>query len=258
MPYVKKYKKGKKKRGYYGIRTRRYRRVVGGLQWKRNTYGSYVGMIHKFKRTTGIDNMVIQSTHVSTGASMSTAGDYLKLTSANTAGNNYYSLGLGFAFKDIVNHTEFQELFDAYRLMGVKIKLFPITGRGTMYNNGTTETVLLHTCIDYDDNSAFTSDANGLYAMREFDSYKFRREFTTGDKGSTWYVRPHASQLTYQTALTNGYTEMSRWKFIDTTNDQVPYYGTKIILEWQHTANSSVDFYIKFECTYYFQFKDVR
>lgn len=255
----KRYKKSRKSRGYVGVRGVRRKRVSGyGLAWKRNTYGSYRGLIHKFKRTTGIDNMVIQSTHVSTGASMSTSGDYLKLTSASTAGQNFFSLGLGFAFKDVVNHTEFQELFDAYRIMGVKIKLYPITQRGQMFSNASTECVLLHTCVDYDDNSALTSDANGLYAMREFDSYKFRRDFGASDKGSSWYVRPRASQLLYQTALTNGYTEMSRFKWIDTLNDQVPYYGTKLMFEWYHTANTAVEFLIKLEATYYFQFKDVR
>jgi len=117
---------------------------------------------------------------VSAGVTLVFNGGLMYIT-VPAASLGYVSLALSPMMQSLPDYAEFTSLFDMYKIRGFSTKLYG------MYNNyqaGTVSTAavqtlgqtmpLVHTCMDWDDNTPFTPSPAGLDAIREFLTYKWR------------------------------------------------------------------------------------
>lgn len=182
--------------------------------WRRNrrpkTY------LHSFKRSCIVDQINVANTAVA-GA-------------------------LTFKLSDLPNYDEFSNLFDAYRLMAVKLKFVP-----DFSGSPTTDAVVsiglhsLHTAIDHNDDT----QPAGVLDLMEYDTYKMKRI----DRGMNRYF--HVNTL----ASGSAGDEQNWKKWISTANTDIKYYGFKYWFDGigQDSQVVTIDVF----ATYYFQCKSV-
>lgn len=178
--------------------------------------------IHSFKRTVNSANILIDNTGYKYGA-------------------------LTFKLSDLSNYTEFVNLYDQYRILGVKVEFRP---RVTSADANPLSTLVqfgdLVTAIDHNDSSAPGSQ-NELYAYK-------RMKTTNMLKGQTRYIKPSVLIQMYESAISTGYG--SKWRqWLDTNDYDVPHYGLKYAIA---PSNSATTVTIGVILTFYFQCKDFR
>lgn len=148
-----------------------------------------------------------------------------------------------FRLNELVNVSEFTNLFDRYRIRGVQVKIVPaVTG----YDGNPQATAAgrpnLHTAIDYNDS---TAPANVLELM-QYDTYKM----TPGDRVHKRYFSPRPSQEVFRTAISSSYATLPRNTWLDCTTSgiDIPHF----CLKWV-TDNTGVAFNWIVYKTFYFQ-----
>lgn len=223
----------------------------------RSRYGKFKYTIHDYKRTLQANGFNITNVNCSSGSSFTINTDYLKMVPYNVVGQNFYSLGLAFCIGDLPNYTEFSNLYDCYRIRGVKLRLIPICTQGSMFSNGLLEGILLHYVTDLDDGASPSASATGITDLQQYSNYKCVIN-AVGRRSINIYLKPRYAQAVYNTAVSTGYTEGNRSLWLDMTNTQVPHYGVKLLFEHYHTSTDNATYLWKLEATYYFQCKDVR
>lgn len=190
------------------------RRPIGRTLVTKKLMGSKV---HYFKRTAFYSGFITGST----------------LTDVTGA--------LQFQLNSLPNYTEFTNLFDMYRINGVKVTLMP---RGNSAEVGTNQgLVKLFSVIDYDDNIAPAA----LTEVLQYESLKT----TNTSRDHKRYIKPKLSRVLYQPGAVNAYGASNGW--IDCTNPQVPHYGMKYVLQQLPAGAQSYDCKI----TFYLAFKNV-
>lgn len=145
-----------------------------------------------------------------------------------------------FRLSDVPNSTEFQNLYDQYKITAIKWKLMV---RSSDYASGITAPKIL-SVIDKDDSLAPTN-------MSEILQYQNLKVSQFGTS-HTRYLKPSVGyQLGDLTTLVNMRAVGKGW--IDMANPNVPHYGIKGIITPSSTA-------LAFDllCTYYLAFKNVR
>lgn len=173
--------------------------------------------------------------------------------SSNEGANGYFSLN------DLPNVTEFTNLFDAYRLMGVKmsfiwnanvVNFVQQTTAGTLTNNFGIP--ILYWAPDHDD-GGFTTTLNEL---RQYSGFRQRRM----DRPITIFVRPRTSSSVYKGALASAYKENNRKTWIDAANPDVQYFAIKWAIDKNCPGANDQDIigHVTLEMKYYFQCKDPR
>lgn len=158
------------------------------------------------------------------------------------AGSTLSDVSGGFIaqLNQVPNYTEFTNLYDMYRINGVRWRLSP---RANSAEIGTNQGMIkLFTAIDYDD-----IVTPSLTDMLQYESLKVTRS----DKEHVRYVKPRVSQAVYQTAVGTGYSSARGW--IDCANTTVAHYGLKWLLQQLPAGNQSFDVQV----TYYLSFKNV-
>ena len=160
-----------------------------------------------------------------------------------------------FQLSYLPNYSDFTNLFDEYRIVGISIKWI-FTANNANYISQNTNNIdavcglpLLHYCIDT--NSA--SPAATINAMREYNTYKVRRL----DKPCKVYIRPSVASAVYDSAATWGYTS-TRKPWIDTSTPTVDYYGIKWAIDPVYTAYAYEIGAVEIIYTYYVQCKVVH
>lgn len=145
-----------------------------------------------------------------------------------------------FRLSDVPNSSEFQNLFDQYKIRGIKWKLMV---RSSDYTSGITAPKVM-TVVDKDDGLAPTN-------MAEILQYQNLKTTTFG-KAHTRYFKPNiAYQLGDLTTLVNMRAIGTGW--CDMANPNVPHYGIKGII-----TPSSAALAFDLMVTYYLSFKNVR
>lgn len=202
-----------------------------------------------------------------TGEALTVSGAYL-LYSLGTGGTSgealYASCGLAFSIADIPSVTDFSALFDMYRLNSVNVKLYHMASSANSESGATTlqqTNCMVHSCIDYDDNTAFAASEAGLLSMMERQDYKVKR----GGGGGSGLVmnrtiRPRHLVVTNDAAgATTARSLAPRRQWIDWAYTGVPHFGIKFIIEANSDSNGTnwVQTY-RMVCTYNFSCKDVR
>lgn len=165
-----------------------------------------------------------------------------------------------FQFNELVNSSEFSNLFDRYMITGVLVKFQLINNPNSdIYPNVTPAAnatssfypkIWLHT--DYDDDSTPTKDdLKQVVGVKEF--------VLRPNTEVKYFVKPAILAQTYRTAVTTGYAP--KWKtWIDMANLDVPHYGLKYFVDCPDTLvnTSTSEMKVRVELKYYFTCKDVR
>lgn len=169
---------------------------------------------------------------------------------------NFGSAGTNFAVKNfslasVVNFNEFRDLYDNYRILGVRVyfdyspDVHPI---GSGSNNSPSLYPKLWVLRDYDDTTTPTLDI--IAQSNKSICLRFGSNSTT----RSIFIRPAIRNEVFRTSATSSYTN-SWGEWLDCTNSDVPHYGLKMISQGIPNLNLGA---ITIRCKYYLQFKNVR
>lgn len=157
--------------------------------------------------------------------------------------------GLSFSLDQISNYTEFQNLFDQYKIRCIVLRIW--SGMTSNDANGTAAPLVgyFHYVHDYNDSVALSS----LSQLYEYGNYKVLPLHSL--HGKKIIVYPKLSMEFYRSATTTGYG-LSNPKWLDTTNTgvAVPHFGMKYAFEW---PNGPAHNY-RITATYYFWCKNTK
>lgn len=157
-----------------------------------------------------------------------------------------WTSALGFTLNSIPNVTEFQNLFDHYRLTYVKL-YFQLQLTPEAAAASTAAYPVLYYARDYDDS------LGPLSLDQLWEHGNMKRRVLQPNKLVTVGLRPATNSVVYRTALTNSYSP--KWReWIDMANVDVPYYGLKFGVENWTTPGMG----ILVRAKYWFQCKNVR
>lgn len=125
--------------------------------------------------------------------------------------------GLNFQLASLPNYTEFTNLFDQYRINGVRVKIIFTKNESTTNTSVTTNLIpIMGTCIDYDNASAPIN----VNEVLQYETARVHRM----DKPIVRFLRPKVDQALYSGAFTS-YGNMRTW--IDSDSPTVQHYGLK-------------------------------
>lgn len=151
-----------------------------------------------------------------------------------------------FALSNVPNYTEFSNLYDAYKIMAVKLEFIPRHTEAVMEppSLSTTLNSSIHSVLDYD-------DANTLTALNDYVQYESYKN-TRGNRTHKRYLVPAMEQSASALGV-NTLAVQAKRKWLDTDVPQVAHYGVKVYFE---PANVTTVYDIK--TTYYLAFKQVK
>lgn len=187
---------------------RRYRRRKN--QWKKNIvvrtdnfgYPSLMGrtynsQIYRFRRSKW---------------------DQFSLT-YNAASNESHGVWK-FTLADLTNYNEFTNLFDKYRITGIKARFFPRMNVNAHSDVSATWTEIppIMTVIDYDD-----ATAGDYTVLQQYENVKIHNEF----KPFSLYFKPLMAVATYGGAAFTSYGSGPKNMWIDCNSAGVEYYALK-------------------------------
>lgn len=166
--------------------------------------------------------------------------------------------GFSFQLDEVPNFTEFQELFDLYKIQAVKITAYPawtLIGPTPVAVTTSVAPIRWASVIDYNSSGGFAS----FNDAREFQTCRVNR-LTNAMTGSFKRYIYHPRFITGveedgSTIVAGG----SSRGWLNTTRADVPHFGYRYIFE---QVNDPANFYaeptVKFEAIYYFMFKRVK
>jgi len=146
---------------------------------------------------------------------------------------------LSFHLDQLPAYTEFQTLFDQYKISGVSLRFIP-QSTSVEIASGDSANVFVY-CPDYDDQGAPTTAA----ALYQRQSTKF---IYSAHKTFKMFLRPNTL-----VSVENGFGPGSRRQWVSTNDASVTYYGFKWCMR-QATIPQHIDVY----ATYYLKFKNVK
>lgn len=161
-----------------------------------------------------------------------------------------------FKLENVVNATEFSQLFDLFRIDKVIVtyRLVNNPDANNYLNSATTAQANWYPSVwsinDYDD-----ANPENISEMKERIGVKNRILYP--NKKMTFVVRPKVLVQTYRTALTTGYAPRSL--FVDMAQQDIPHYGLKTTIDFSGVAPSAAQQYkIIQEFQYFFTCRNVR
>lgn len=178
------------KRRYVRKRPRRYKRRYRRVRRSRQKY-------YHFRRAATVTGIVTSTTGPETVGSGS------------------------FALSQVFTAGEFTNLFDAYRINCVVLKIVPDQGNpiGGVWTNQpiTPNTGQFHWCYDYNDNALPT-----IAQIAEYSSYKT----TPANRSITIKLYPKPTMIVYNGGVTNGYAQPKKM-WLDMGSPSIPHYVIK-------------------------------
>lgn len=151
---------------------------------------------------------------------------------SNASMDDYWGGGRSFQLNDLPSFSEFQNLYDAYVIKGIKVMFYFTSGTlqfaDTYFRLGAIR--MIHR-VDKDDATAPAGSAAGWASLAEcaYSKITLLPGRTAGVIKA--YFKPHVLTPTYVSSLlpnTWGYSDSS--KKIDMANPDVPHYGYKWVL----------------------------
>lgn len=168
--------------------------------------------------------------------------------SCNFGSSGVSPLGLNFRLNDVINPTEFTQLYDQYKINGVKIYFDYSPDVGSIANTSEVYFPKLWMKRDYDDSGTPT-----LTQMTESNQSRCLR-FTSGRTTLSTFLRPSCLQEIYQSSVSTAFSPLWR-QWIDCGNPSVPHYGLKLLAQGLPSTNLGA---ITIRIKYYLSFKNVR
>lgn len=158
----------------------------------------------------------------------------------------------GFAFQfnlsSLPNVAEFSNLFDRYKIMGVKLRVMFLQNSQDVGTSTTLSIPIIHYVYDCDDASSPTSESE----MLQKNFLKTRRL----DKPFNYYLKPKATSEVFASPSSTGYA-VSKAMWIDMNSPNIPHFGLKAwISNGQATPSSTVIGRFRIYATYYIALRD--
>lgn len=158
----------------------------------------------------------------------------------------------GFAFQfnmsALPNFSEFSNLFDRYKITGVKLRVMFLAnsieiGSPTQYS-----IPIMHHCIDIDDANPPTTETE-ILQKNNIKTKRLDRHFNV-------YLRPKCTMEVFNSVTTTGYA-VGNSTWIDMASAAIPHYGWKAwVANGQASPSTQVLGRLKIYATYYIALKD--
>lgn len=240
------------------FRNRRLHRRAVALQRVRRVKASYrklglrlASKTHIFKRFA--QDVVVANT--SNGMWItSDAGSQCTQIAAVTDdfGTQQGGFGMEFKINACIESTDFTQLFDRYKIVGVKLKFLYQNNMSGIPGTGATAPLPRITyAFDADDASV---PANRLaVAVKGY----AKERVLNGNRQFSVFIRPRLDKLVYQQGLTSAYSsERACW--LDCVNDGVPHYGLKVWINNWYSDSSTSSQKLTIQPIYYLALKDTQ
>lgn len=263
----------------YGTRSRRPRRRTAGV--RRRTFRRRAARPvavprpimrsrrytapHSYKRvasSTDLNTLSLISTSVSGAGSVVLTGPFILYQTSNSIGPTYAGFGVAFTLAALPGAADFTTLYDKYKILGVSVKLFPVFAVGLA-----SETVaaggyfggMIHSVLDYDDNSAPTASEAGLKELRERVGYRMNNMLATGSRQICLrrYFRPRI-RIQVDSGAGTGKMQVNRAQWLDMQDVDIPHFGIKWLLEGYNSTLAQAVHTFKLDATYYIKCGGVR
>lgn len=172
-----------------------------------------------------------------------------------TAGNPITG-SYAFKLSDLPNFEDFKNLYDQYKIKGVKISFIPISNvvvgiaGGATGHPGTYYSNRLFTAVDYNDGTAPAS----VNALREYQNSKW----TPYNKIHSRYIKPAYASVPSSGSSLQWPGGSQPW--VPTDNDNMYYFGIKYGIDYPTGVGAPAlgDLLYQVEATYYMSFKGPR
>lgn len=178
---------------------------------------------------------------------------FAPIKKTNINGTNYFPV-FTFALDDLPNYSEFQNLFDQYKIHCVVISFVPTFTENNffdMLNAEVSAMPRIQSIIDLDDDTALGSENEML-------QYQYVKK-TRGNRVHTRKIFPRVQSPVYDNLLSFGYATNRGKPWIDTTKADVPHYGLKVMVDAVTSSTSAVNMDLwRIEATYYLSFRTVK
>lgn len=158
----------------------------------------------------------------------------------------------GFAFQynmsALPNFTEFTNLFDRYKITGVKLRVMFLANNIEIGSPTQYSIPVIHHCTDIDDANPPSSETEIL----QKNNVKTRRL----DKNFNVFIRPKCTFEVFNSVTSTGYA-VANSSWIDMASSSIPHYGWKAwIGNGQASPSTQVLGRLKIYATYYIALKD--
>lgn len=166
---------------------------------------------------------------------------------------NFNALGTSltshsFQLDKLAGYTDFTNLYDAYKITGVKVYFDYSPDYNVTYNPMGVALPKLWVKVDHDDNNAPT-----LTELTESTKTRCLR-FTDSKLTQSIFVKPSTLSPLYKGGVSWGYApKFGQW--IDTSNADIPHLGLKLGAQGVPSVNLGK---ITIRCKYYLTMKDVQ
>lgn len=172
---------------------------------RRGRIGRIANTIHRFKRTCKLDDLVVKYTAGTPGVGVG----------ANPA--------YQFTLNSLPDYSEFVNLYDMYKITGIKLSIVPTAQAVTSAVSGTINTSgfsRVHSVIDFDDNTQLASENNALqYATLRTTSHQ---------RTHTRFFKPKLSVSIDGELATTLASAPSANRWISTEYPEVEHRGVKV------------------------------
>lgn len=234
---------------------------------KRTSYERQM-MKQKFYRVTDFAVMESNDTDSikvasSTSVVVTTTNAMLQIQLPTTAGYHYATFGCHFVLDGLPSPSEFNSLYDQYRIRKISVALYP-EASGTLQQSSDAGTAswscFIHSILDKDDNNAPTADASGIQTMFHDATYRIHNVNNHGGRVFKRTFKPLAlgpARDDDQGATAEALFAPTQW--MNMAYGNIPYHGLKFIVEI-HKIAGSVAPYIGFRpiVKYWLECKQVR
>lgn len=222
MPYIRRRPKYVRKARKYAARRRNLRR---------GRIGRVASVVHRFKRVCKLDNLVVS---------------YNSATGIGIGSNPAYQ----FTLNSLPDYSEFVNLYDMYKITGIKLSIAPAAQAITSAVSGTTATSgfsRVNSVIDFDDNTALASENNALqYATLRTSTYGRTHER---------FIKPMLSVSIDDQLNATLASAPSRNRWISTEFPEVEHRGIKVWINPPVNTAASTSMTYSVYATYYLAMK---
>lgn len=194
---------------------------------------------------------ILQTQGAGQNTSLSTSTFLMAIPAA--AGIYMYAAAWAFKLNDLPGYSEYQSLYDQYKITGVQFKLIPLFN--SVSTAGNAVAAVLHSVVDIDDITAPLASTTGIDDLRQYQK-SYRTSNMISGRSITRFIRPNIMLpgYDYGTTLSKAMSKKSDW--IDSANPDIAHYGFKFIVEaYNYTAVASTLAY-KVELKYYLTLKN--
>jgi len=170
--------------------------------------------------------------------------------------NGLYQFGgvMKFQLDDVINSTDFSQLYDRYKITGAKITFVPLcnTSYGAVSSTGNSQTGVLPTiitAIDYDDS---TAPSSSMELLEKMDAKTYRL-----DKPMSIYIRSPKTSSTVNAESGPVSAAIGRSGWLNCANDDVNFRGFKFYVRDMFLPSAdNLNTIVRIHVKYYLSFKD--